>query len=88
MWLFTFVGASRGRLCDSTAFLLFFCRAVPVWASIVIALLTLMAVVLCCGCICKICWKKRKDRGFRKGLKSAVDLRSVQILSSTLKDKV
>ena len=62
--------------------------AVPVWASIAIALMALLLVVCCCGCLCKLCLKRRKDRGFRKGLKSAVDFRSIQILGSTLKDKV
>ena len=57
------------------------------WASIAIALMSLLVILCCCGCLCKLCWKKRKDRGFRKGLKSAVDFRSVQILGSTLKDK-
>ena len=64
------------------------CWTVPMWAAIGISLMTLLLIVCCCGCLCKICWKKRKDKGFRKGLKSAVDLRSVQILGSTLKEKV
>jgi synaptotagmin-1 len=61
---------------------------VPMWASLTIALVALLLILCCCGCLCKLCWKRRKEKGFRKGLKSAVDLKSVQILGSTLKDKV
>jgi len=61
---------------------------VPMWASLTIALVALLLLLCCCCCLCKLCWRRRKDKGFRKGLKSAVDLKSVQVLGSTLKEKV
>jgi len=40
-----------------------------------------------------MCWKRRKGRGggggeLKKGLKGAVDLKSVQLLGSAMKEKV
>lgn len=62
--------------------------AVPLWAALTIASVALLLLLCCCCCLCKLCFKRRKDKGFRKGLKSAVDLKSVQVLGSTLKEKV
>ena len=59
------------------------CCAVPVWGVIVVGVTALVIVLICCGCLCKMCWKRRKDKNFKKGLKGAV-----QMLGSTLKDKV
>jgi len=60
----------------------------PVWGVIVVGVTALVIVLICCGCLCKMCWKRRKDKTFKKGLKGAVDLKSVQMLGSTMKDKV
>lgn len=60
----------------------------PVWGVIVVGVTALVIVLICCGCLCKMCWKRRKDKNFKKGLKGAVDMKSVQMLGSTLKDKV
>jgi synaptotagmin-1 len=61
---------------------------VPVWGVVVVGVMALSIILICCGCLCKMCWKRRKDKTFKKGLKSAVDLKSVQMLGSAMKEKV
>ena len=69
-----------------TLFLLF---SVPMWAIIAIAIAALLLLLCCCVCICKKCCKRKKKKdGGKKGLKGAVDLKSVQLLGNTMKEKV
>ncbi|XP_033629564.1 synaptotagmin-1-like isoform X1 [Asterias rubens] len=61
----------------------------PMWAIIVIAIVAGLLLLCCCGCICvKCCCKKRKKKEGKKGLKGAVDLKSVQMLGAAYKEKV
>jgi synaptotagmin-1 len=60
----------------------------PILAVIAIGVTALIIIFICCGCLCKMCWKRRKDKNFKKGLKGAVDMRSVQMLGSAMKEKV
>ncbi|XP_071791458.1 synaptotagmin-1-like isoform X2 [Asterias amurensis] len=63
--------------------------AVPMWAIIVIAIVAGLLLLCCCGCICvKCCCKKRKKKEGKKGLKGAVDLKSVQMLGAAYKEKI
>ncbi|XP_033629567.1 synaptotagmin-1-like isoform X2 [Asterias rubens] len=60
----------------------------PMWAIIVIAIVAGLLLLCCCGCICvKCCCKKRKKKEGKKGLKGAVDLKSVQMLGAAYKEK-
>ena len=60
----------------------------PMWAIVLIAIGVLLILLLCCFCMCKKCCKKRKKgKDAKKGLKSGVDLKSVQLLGSTMKEK-
>ncbi|XP_071791456.1 synaptotagmin-1-like isoform X1 [Asterias amurensis] len=61
----------------------------PMWAIIVIAIVAGLLLLCCCGCICvKCCCKKRKKKEGKKGLKGAVDLKSVQMLGAAYKEKI
>jgi len=60
----------------------------PMWAIIMIAIVALLIMICCCVCICKKCCKKRKKGDGKKGLKGAVDLKSVQLLGNACKEKV
>jgi len=61
----------------------------PPWAIIAIGIVAGLLLLCCCICICKkcICKKKKKKEG-KKGLKGAVDLKSVQMLGASYKEKV
>nr|ABR68850.1 synaptotagmin [Platynereis dumerilii] len=58
----------------------------PMWAIIAIGVAILLLLLCCCVCICKKCCKRRKKDG-KKG-KGVVDLKSVQLLGSAMKEKV
>lgn len=61
----------------------------PMWAIITIAIVAGLLLLCCCGCICvKCCCKKKKKKEGKKGLKGAVDLKSVQMLGAAYKEKV
>ncbi|KAI0208745.1 Synaptotagmin-1 [Lamellibrachia satsuma] len=61
----------------------------PMWAIVMIAIASGLVLLCCCFCICKRCLcKKRKKKDGKKGLKGAVDLKSVQLLGSSYKEKV
>lgn len=60
----------------------------PMWAIIMIAIVALLIMICCCVCICKKCCKRRKGKDGKKGLKGAVDLKSVQLLGNAYKEKV
>ena len=72
---------------SSIAHLLF---AVPLWAVVLIGIVALLLLLCCCYCICKkcICKKRKKGKDAKKGLKGAVDLKSVQLLGNSYKEKV
>lgn len=67
-----------------------FCPSlVPTWAVVAIAIVAGLILLCCCFCICKkCCCKKRKKKEGKKGLKGAVDLKSVQMLGNSYKEKV
>lgn len=59
----------------------------PVWA--VIAILVLICATCFCFCCCYMKrWCRRKKKDSKKGLKGAVDLKSVHILGGSYKEKV
>ncbi|XP_067137331.1 synaptotagmin-1-like isoform X1 [Centruroides vittatus] len=60
---------------------------IPVWAIIMI----LIAVGFLVLCICFCCikrWCRRRKKDTKKGLKGAVDLKSVQLLGNAYKEKI
>ncbi|XP_071493645.1 synaptotagmin-1-like isoform X2 [Diadema antillarum] len=60
----------------------------PTWAVVAIAIAAGLILLCCCFCICKkCCCKKRKKKDAKKGLKGAVDLKSVQMLGNSYKEK-
>ncbi|XP_077864938.1 synaptotagmin 1 isoform X2 [Saccoglossus kowalevskii] len=62
---------------------------IPMWAIIAIAIVAGLLLLCCCFCICKKCiCKKRKKKEGKKGLKGAVDLKSVSMLGASYKEKV
>ncbi len=61
---------------------------VPMWAIILIGIVALLLLICCCVCICKKCCKRKKKKDQKKGLKGAVDLKSVQLLGNSYKEKV
>ncbi|XP_071943658.1 synaptotagmin-1-like isoform X1 [Antedon mediterranea] len=62
---------------------------IPVFAVVAIAIAALLVLLCCCICICKMCCckKKKKEKG-KKGLKGAVDLKSVSMLGNSLKEQI
>ncbi|XP_071115121.1 synaptotagmin-1-like isoform X2 [Haliotis cracherodii] len=61
----------------------------PLWAIILICAGALLFLLCCTYCVCKrCCCKKRKKKEGKKGLKGAVDLKSVQLLGNSIKEKV
>ncbi|KAJ8315526.1 hypothetical protein KUTeg_007676 [Tegillarca granosa] len=65
------------------------CLSLPIWALILIGAGAILFLGCCLYCVCKrcICKKKKKDKG-KKGLKGAVDLKSVTLLGQSYKEKV
>lgn len=62
---------------------------IPIWASILIAIVVIIILLGILFCVCKkCCRRKKKDKGGKKGIKGAVDLKSVQLLGSSYKEKV
>ncbi|XP_070544656.1 synaptotagmin-1-like isoform X2 [Ptychodera flava] len=60
----------------------------PMPAIIAIAVVAGLLLLCCCICICKkCCCKKKKKKEGKKGLKGAVDLKSVQMLGASYKEK-
>ena len=59
------------------------------YGTVCIGILALLILLCCCGCLLRMCWKRRKvGKDARKGLKGTVDLKSVQLLGSSMKEKV
>ncbi|KFM78196.1 Synaptotagmin 1, partial [Stegodyphus mimosarum] len=60
---------------------------IPVWGVIVI-LVIVCGLLLCICCCCFKRWCRRRKKDAKKGLKGAVDLKSVQLLGGSYKEKV
>ncbi|KAH9500644.1 Arf guanine nucleotide exchange factor syt1 [Bulinus truncatus] len=60
----------------------------PIWAIILIIAGALLFLVCGVYCVCRRCCRKRKKKEGKKGLKGAVDLKSVQLLGNAYKEKV
>ncbi|XP_035222252.1 synaptotagmin 1-like [Stegodyphus dumicola] len=60
---------------------------IPVWGVIVILILV-CGLLLCICCCCFKRWCRRRKKDAKKGLKGAVDLKSVQLLGGSYKEKV
>ncbi|XP_066601438.1 synaptotagmin 1-like isoform X1 [Prorops nasuta] len=61
---------------------------VPTWGVVAILIAVAVVVLGICFCCIRRCCRKRRSKDGKKGLKGAVDLKSVQLLGSTYKDKV
>ena len=62
--------------------------SVPFWAVIAIAVVAVLILLCCCICVCKYCCRRKKSKDSKKGLKGVVDLKSVQMLGHSYKEKV
>ncbi|XP_043515288.1 synaptotagmin 1 isoform X2 [Frieseomelitta varia] len=60
---------------------------IPTWGLVAILIAVLVVVLGICFCCIRRCCRKRRSKDGKKGLKGAVDLKSVQLLGSTYKDK-
>ncbi|XP_075224038.1 synaptotagmin 1-like isoform X2 [Lycorma delicatula] len=60
---------------------------VPTWVVVSIAILILLIVLGICFCCIRRCCRKRRSKDGKKG-KGLVDLKNVQLLGSTYKEKV
>ncbi|XP_029176995.1 synaptotagmin 1 isoform X2 [Nylanderia fulva] len=61
---------------------------IPPWGLVAILIGVGVIVLGICFCCIRRCCRKRRSKDGKKGLKGAVDLKSVQLLGSTYKDKV
>ena len=62
--------------------------SVPFWAVICIAIVAGLILLCCCICMCKYCcYRRKKSKDAKKGLKGVVDLKSVQMLGHAYKEK-
>ncbi|XP_046739835.1 synaptotagmin 1 isoform X1 [Diprion similis] len=61
---------------------------VPEWGLAAIFIAIGVVILGICFCCIRRCCRKRRSKDGKKGLKGAVDLKSVQLLGSTYKDKV
>ncbi|XP_011499527.1 PREDICTED: synaptotagmin 1-like [Ceratosolen solmsi marchali] len=60
----------------------------PTWGLVAILIAVAIVVLGFCGFCIRRFFRKRRSKDGKKGLKGAVDLKSVQLLSTTYKDKV
>ncbi|XP_043793302.1 synaptotagmin 1 isoform X2 [Apis laboriosa] len=60
---------------------------IPTWGLVAILIAVSVVVLGICFCCIRRCCRKRRSKDGKKGLKGAVDLKSVQLLGSTYKDK-
>ncbi|XP_011702202.1 PREDICTED: synaptotagmin 1 isoform X2 [Wasmannia auropunctata] len=60
---------------------------IPAWGLVAILIVVGVIVLGICFCCIRRCCRKRRSKDGKKGLKGAVDLKSVQLLGSTYKDK-
>ncbi|XP_063990947.1 synaptotagmin 1-like isoform X3 [Diachasmimorpha longicaudata] len=60
---------------------------IPTWGVVAIFIAVGAVVLGICFCCIRRCFRKRRSKDGKKGLKGAVDLKSVQLLGGTYKDK-
>ncbi|XP_033207264.1 synaptotagmin 1 isoform X2 [Belonocnema kinseyi] len=60
---------------------------IPTWGLVAIIIAVGAVVLGICFCCVRRCCRKRRSKDGKKGLKGAVDLKSVQLLGGTYKDK-
>lgn len=60
---------------------------IPPWGLVAILIGVAVIVLGICFCCIRRCCRKRRSKDGKKGLKGAVDLKSVQLLGGTYKDK-
>ncbi|XP_076634277.1 synaptotagmin 1 isoform X2 [Colletes latitarsis] len=60
---------------------------IPTWGLVTILIAVGVVVLGICFCCIRRCCRKRRSKDGKKGLKGAVDLKSVQLLGTTYKDK-
>nr|CAH0104654.1 unnamed protein product [Daphnia galeata] len=60
----------------------------PVWALYCIGIVVALVILLIAFCCIRRCCRKRRPKDAKKGLKGAVDLKSVQLLGNAYKEKV
>ncbi|XP_017763708.1 PREDICTED: synaptotagmin 1 isoform X2 [Eufriesea mexicana] len=60
---------------------------IPTWGLVAILIAVGVVVLGICFCCIRRCCRKRRSKDGKKGLKGAVDLKSVQLLGTTYKDK-
>ncbi|XP_015112194.1 synaptotagmin 1 isoform X2 [Diachasma alloeum] len=60
---------------------------IPTWGVVAIFIAVGAIVLGICFCCIRRCFRKRRSKDGKKGLKGAVDLKSVQLLGGTYKDK-
>ncbi|XP_011330068.1 synaptotagmin 1 isoform X2 [Ooceraea biroi] len=60
---------------------------IPSWGLVAILIVVGVIILGICFCCIRRCCRKRRSKDGKKGLKGAVDLKSVQLLGSTYKDK-
>ncbi|KAK0073624.1 hypothetical protein PV326_013227, partial [Microctonus aethiopoides] len=77
------VATSEELLTEITA-----ATGIPTWGLVAILIAVGVIVLGVCFCCIRRCFRKRRSKDGKKGLKGAVDLKSVQLLGGTYKDKV
>lgn len=60
----------------------------PVWALYCIGIVVALVILVIAFCCIRRCCRKRRPKDAKKGLKGAVDLKSVQLLGNAYKEKV
>ncbi|XP_043466044.1 synaptotagmin 1-like isoform X2 [Leptopilina heterotoma] len=60
---------------------------IPTWGLVAIIIAVGAVILGICFCCIRRCCRKRRSKDGKKGLKGAVDLKSVQLLGGTYKDK-
>ncbi|BFZ24713.1 hypothetical protein BsWGS_27751 [Bradybaena similaris] len=63
-------------------------KKLPIWGVVLIIAGGILLLSCCLFCLCRRCCRKRKKKEGKKGLKGAVDLKSVQLLGNSYKEKV
>lgn len=61
---------------------------IPKWGLVAIVIAICLVILCICICCIRRCCRKRRSKDGKKGLKGAVDLKSVQLLGSAYKEKV
>ncbi|CAG7732423.1 unnamed protein product [Allacma fusca] len=61
---------------------------IPTWGMYAIGIGITLLILSICFCCIRRCFRKRRTKDGKKGLKGAVDLKSVQLLGNAYKEKV